>query len=328
MTSSRPRNIGPLPGRLRLLTMFVLPVVLVACAGGDVEPDQDVPSTDAAPTSSDEGERDEVGDVVARLQIGEMVWEFDSVVCITGTEPSLSILAPTDNVLDLSEPHVVINVSDPSGEGKFTGEGLFNDLSIRAVESGDLTLDWRSTSDHGAATVRVDGSRVNADGLFYDDLTPDVDEAIAGSIEVDCGDEIVASVAAATEPEPETDGFVTVGGETFPFTYGSPPQCGIVGTDGRIVSYGQLIEDPIRQVVFTYGLAENTSSGSPSMQIIIYGPDGGQLWYSQVGFGGGDTGSVDSISVDGATVAITGTLVDGSDNSVFAPFTAEATCAS
>jgi hypothetical protein len=313
---------------LRSLTMALVTVALAACGGGGAETtsNQVVSTTGATDTPSGQAEPGDGRDALVTATIGDMSWEFDSVACITGSElHTLSVAAPP-NAFDLSKPHLVINVDDPAGEGLSSAENLVSDVSIRAADSMTLTLNWRSTSDHGGVTVDVEGRLVTAEGLFDDETTAEIDESLPGSIEVDCGEEIVVPAQAAAEPEPTADGFVTVGGETFSFTYGSPPQCGLAGTDGRVVSYGRLTTDPSRQVVLTYGLAENTSNGSPSMQIIIYGADNQQLWFSQVGFGGGDIGSIESIELNGNTVAVTGNLADGSDTSVLAPFTAEATC--
>lgn len=126
----------------------------------------------------------------------------------------------------------------------------------------------------------------------------------------------------------EAHGFVTVDGTTYEFSFGDPPACNLPGQDGRVGSCASLVDDTDSQVTFTYATAEMSASGTPSMQIIINGPDGGPLWYSAVGFSGigMDRGSIESITVEGDTVRISGTLQAGSDSSIVAAFAAEATC--
>ncbi len=124
----------------------------------------------------------------------------------------------------------------------------------------------------------------------------------------------------------DQDGFVTVEGMTFAFTYDNNGRCGADGGNGSVVSFGNLLDDPTRQVTFTYGLADETDSGEPIMQVIVMAEGGGtQLYYSAVGFGGKTIGSIDSVTRDGNTVRIEGQLQRVVDQ-ILVPFEAEATC--
>lgn len=120
-------------------------------------------------------------------------------------------------------------------------------------------------------------------------------------------------------------GFVTVDGTTFNFSFDEPGRCGSVAEEGRVVAQGFLVDDPTRQVAFTYGLPEDTPDSRPHMQIVLYDENGQQLWYSAVGFGSTDVGSVDSIAKSGNTVTMSGQLSSVADQSL-SEFTAEATC--
>lgn len=122
------------------------------------------------------------------------------------------------------------------------------------------------------------------------------------------------------------DGFVMVDGTTYAFTYDNLGRCGVEGNDGMVVSFGNLLDDPDRQVTLSYGLAGETTSGDPIMQVIIIAEGGGtQQYYSAVGFGTTDVGSVESITVTGDTVRITGQLQRNADQTLV-DFEAEATC--
>lgn len=124
----------------------------------------------------------------------------------------------------------------------------------------------------------------------------------------------------------DQDGFVTVEGVTYAFTYDNFGRCGAEADEGHVVSYGNLLGDPNRQITFTYGLAEETITGEALMQVIVQGEDGQQLYYSAVGYGSiDDIGSVDSIEVSGGTVRITGQLQRVSDQTLV-DFEGEATC--
>lgn len=120
-------------------------------------------------------------------------------------------------------------------------------------------------------------------------------------------------------------GFVMVDGTTFNFSFDQPGRCGTVAEEGRVVAQGFLVDDPTRQVAFTYGLPEDTPDGRPHMQIVLYDENGQQLWYSAVGFGSTDVGSVDSIAKSGNTVTMSGQLSFVADQSL-GDFTAEVTC--
>ena len=122
------------------------------------------------------------------------------------------------------------------------------------------------------------------------------------------------------------DGFVIVDGTTYAFTYDNFGRCGAEGDNGMVVSFGNLLDDPNRQVTVTYAEADNTASGEPIMQVIVMGEGGAtQQYYSAVGFGTTNVGSVDSITVDGDTVRITGQLQRNADQALV-DFEAEATC--
>lgn len=124
----------------------------------------------------------------------------------------------------------------------------------------------------------------------------------------------------------DQDGFVTVEGTTYAFTYDNFGRCGVEADAGSIVSFGNLVDDLDRQVTFTYGLPEEMDSGEPLMQVIVMSEDGQQMYYSAVGYPGLDpVGAVESIERDGATVRITGQLRKVADQSLV-DFEGEATC--
>jgi hypothetical protein len=120
-------------------------------------------------------------------------------------------------------------------------------------------------------------------------------------------------------------GFVTVDGTTFNFSFDSPGRCGLAVEEGKIAAQGFLVDDPTRQVVFTYGLPEDTPDSRPHMQIVLYDENGEQLWYSAVGYGSDDVGSISSLAKSGNTVTMSGQLSSVADQSL-GDFTAEATC--
>ncbi len=119
-----------------------------------------------------------------------------------------------------------------------------------------------------------------------------------------------------------THGFVTVDGETYEFSYDTGT-CGQETDGGRVFSQG--FTDDGRQVVFSYGLAADTPDGTDVLQIIVYDADVQQQWYSAVGWGGSDVGSVSSLSKSGNTVTAAGQLQEAGGQAL-ADFTAEATC--
>ncbi len=141
-------------------------------------------------------------------------------------------------------------------------------------------------------------------------------------------DETAGDPPSSSEDESggSQDGFVTVEGTTYEFTYDNNGRCGAEVGDGSVVSFGNVIGEPSRQVTFTYGLADETDSGEAIMQVIVLAEGGAtQQYYSAVGFGGKMIGSIDSITRNGDTVRINGELQRVVDQ-VLVPFEAEATC--
>lgn len=264
----------------------------------------------------------------ATVQIGDETWELPNVACRsrTGGTMPVSLAASTGLIgVSLSDLSLYVDIRDDDGEGRQAGDGVVYQVVLTEGPLREPTLHRRGASDVGVMTIDFDGQRVSARGTFDDHLTPDVVEEVAGAIEADCGT-IIGDVVAPSEAPAEADGSVTVGGTTYEFSFGDPPRCNIPGQDGRVGSRPFLVGDPDSQVTFSYATAEMSASGTPSMQIIIPGPDGSQLWYSAVGILPTDVGSIDDIEVEGNTVRISGSLRDGSDRTIRAEFTAEATC--
>ena len=262
------------------------------------------------------------------VHIADETWSLPTVACIWGGGTNPLTIAAAEGLigLDLRKPHLTVRIIDDSGGGRYEGEGVVYEVQFTTGALSASALSRTATSVGGELTVSVAGSRVTAEGTFDDDQTNDVVEAIPGSVDADCGQAAPPVTPSTPRPVAATDGTITVDGTTFEFTFGSPPRCGIDGGDGHVVGYGQLVEDPNSQVSLSYALAEDTASGEPVMQIVIGDADGNQLWYSAVGFGMDDIGSVKSIAVDGDTVTISGTLADGLDHTKVSSFTAQATC--
>lgn len=141
----------------------------------------------------------------------------------------------------------------------------------------------------------------------------------------DTADQDASGDAGGSGGELTQHGFVTVDGTTYDFSFDDPGRCGIPAEEGVIVGQGRFVDDPQRQVIFTYGLAEDTEDGEPLMQIIVYDEEGQQLWYSSVGYGSDDVGSIGDLAKSGDTVTVSGQLSFSADGTL-ADFTAEATC--
>lgn len=269
--------------------------------------------------------------MAATVRIGDETWELPNVACRSRTDGSspFSLAASIGLIgLGLSELSLYVDIRDDDGEGRQTGDGVVHQVALTEGPLTAPTLSRLGASDSGEMTITIDGPRVTATGTYDDRLTADVVEAVPGTVEAECGTTIADVATPATSEAPvAADGWVTVDGTTFEFTFGDPPRCGIAGNDGRIVAHGQLVDDRDRGVTFTYATADATSSGNPAMQIIIEDAAGGQLWFSAVGFSpDSGRGSIDSIVVEGDTVSLSGNLTSGSDGSVLAEFTAQATC--
>lgn len=154
------------------------------------------------------------------------------------------------------------------------------------------------------------------------------DDGDAASGDEDGGanpDQDASGDPGSSDGELTQHGFVTVDGTTYNFSFDPPGRCGLPAEDGRIVGQGVFVDDPNRQVAFTYGLPENAPDGQPSMQIIVYDEEGQQLWYSAVGYTSNDVGSISDLAKNGNTVTMSGQLSLSADGTL-ADFTAEATC--
>jgi hypothetical protein len=309
------------------IAVTALALVLAACAGGSG------PSADPGSGNGIQDPPGGGGTAAATVRIGDETWELPNVACRlrTGGTTPLSLVASTGLIgLSLSELSLYVDILDDDGEGRQAGDGVVHQVVLTEGPLTQPTLHRRGTSGEGEMTITIDGERVTARGTFDDTLTTDVVEAVPGIVEANCST-IIADADPSETPSGApvaADGWVTVDGTTFEFTFGDPPLCNLPGNDGRVGGRGYLVDDRNREVTFNYATAEMSESGNPSMQIIIDGLDGNQLWYSAVGFSEGSTGvgSIDSIVVVGNTVRISGSLASGSDRTVLADFTAEATC--
>lgn len=323
-------RFGKRPGRIALLTLVA--VLAVSCGGTDGSNDQpsgqdpqesgDQDPQESGGVASDNG--GSAGDANASFAVGGDRWDFVNFVCFAGSE-SLDFAASQGLIGVSTEPTIVIKVIG-DWAGTHGGEIQTTEITMFDGALTDPTTAWSSSLDTGGATVSVDGSRVTAEGLFDDTLTAGTTEAVEGIFEGDCGEPIEAPpVTTTTLPDFTESGMVSVGGETYVFTYDSPGRCGGDAGDGKVSATGVLVDDPTRQVVFTYATAEMSTDGEPAMQLIIYGPEGDQLWYSAVGYFGDGVGTIESMTGDANSVMVTGTL-QRSSTAEFAPFTAEATC--
>lgn len=286
---------------------------------GDVEVDSGGTGENVAVGSGDSG-----GDAAASFTVGGDRWEFENLVCITGPT-SLDVLASQGLIGVSTDPTVAIKIL---GDWAGTGDSQIQTFDFAMFE-GALTApdtSWSATLDGGEPSFSVDGNRFTAEGLFDDGLTPGTIETVEGVFEATCPDPIEAPpVTTTTLPDFTENGFVTVGGETFVFTFDPPGRCGSDSGDGKVGATGVLVDDPTRQVVFTYATAEMSTDGEPALQLIVYDADGNQMWYSAIGYFGDGVGSIESITGDASSVTVSGELQrSGTDE--LAPFTAEATC--
>lgn len=286
---------------------------------GDVEVDSGGAGENVAVGSGDSG-----GEADASFAVGGDRWEFENLACIAGPT-SLDVLASQGLIGVSTDPTVVIKIL---GDWAGTGDGQIQTFDFTMFE-GPLTspdTSWSASLDGGEPSFEVDGNRFTAQAKFDDGLTPGTTEAVEGAFEVTCPDLIEAPPATTTTlPDFTESGFVTVGGETFVFTFDPPGRCGSDSGDGKVGATGVLVDDPTRQVVFTYATAEMSTDGEPALQLIIYDADGNQMWYSAVGYFGDGVGSIESITGDANSVMVSGEL-QRSGTEELAPFTAEATC--
>ncbi len=307
--------------------MGLLALLVASCGGGSgVGPSDDGSAGQDGDASVDDagGGEEAGGGAPASLTVGGDRWEFDNLVCIAGPA-SLDVVASQGLIGVSTEPTVAIKVV---GDWEGTEDGEIQSVDIGMFE-GPLTnpdTAWSSTLEVGGASFEVDGNRLVGEGLFDDGLTPGTTEEVEGTFEAVCEEPIEAPPQTTTTlPDFTESGSVTVGGETFLFTYDSPGRCGGDAGDGKVSATGVLVDDPTRQVVFTYATAEMSADGEPALQLIIYGPDGQQQWYSAVGYFGDGVGSVETMTGDANSVEVTGTL-QRSGTEELAPFSAEATC--
>lgn len=318
-----------------IAAVAAIALLAASCGGGNAtdgdssEEDRDT-SGDVEVGSGDTGDEVSVdsggseGDAAASFTVGGDRWEFENLVCITGPT-SLDVLASQGLIGVSTDPTVVVKIL---GDWAGTGDGQIQTFDFTMFE-GPLTApdtSWSASLDGGEPSFDVDGNRFTAEGLFDDGLTPGTTEAVEGRFEATCPDPIEAPpVTTTTLPDLAESGSVTVGGETFVFTFDPPGRCGSDAGDGKVANIGVLVDDPTRQVVFTYATAEMSTDGEPALQLIIYDADGNQMWYSAVGYFGDGVGSIESITGDANSVTVSGEL-QRSGTEQLAPFTAEATC--
>lgn len=306
-----------------LYAALTLALVLAACGGGSGTGEGD--PDDSSEASTDDGVEVAGDDVSATVSIDGETWNLPNVACVVNVQ-SFDLIAAEGIIGVGSGPTVAVNVAgDPTDTEAGEAEIVFFE---GALTSPDFL--WRTTSDVGNAVVRIEGSRVIVSGLFDDGLTESTEE-VEGTVEADCGEMPEVPVVTTTlPPNYEAHGFLTIGGENFDFTYDPEAggRCGGSGNDGRVTADGFLVADPTAQVVFTYGLPAATPDSEADLQLIVYGSDGNQLWYSAVGLiSGSDVGAIETLEQQGDTVVATGTLQkSGSDPEELADFSLQATC--
>lgn len=121
--------------------------------------------------------------------LGEDTYETDSFVCNVGEENNGRLIATHLEAigqfdLDGMEVAVIMYISDPAAVWPPGGEGTVYELTFRDITE-DPQLHW---ADNGSETpVVLDGRHISAAGVFDNQLTPDVEEAVPGTIEGDCG---------------------------------------------------------------------------------------------------------------------------------------------
>ena len=319
-------------GRSRNVVVVALIALVTASCGGDDsgrgtdEPADGLSGEDsggAQDVSDDAG--DSSGDATASFSVGGDSWNFDNLVCIAGPS-SLDVIASQGMIGVSTDPTVVIKIV---GDWEGTGDGQIHTFDFSMFEGPIASPDtsWLTAPHTDASSFDVDGNRFTARGVFDDGLTAGEIEEVEGEFRVRCPEPIVAPPTTTTTlPDLTESGSVTVGDQTYVFTYDAPyGSCGNEANEGRIANRGALVDDTSSQVTLTYATAEMSASGDPALQLIIYGPDGQQQWYSAVGFFGDGVGSIESISGDATSVTISGEL-QRSGTQELVPFTAESTC--
>lgn len=109
------------------------------------------------------------------LTIGEEVWEFDNLLCVTGLEANESDLFSfvgysIGQAADGARIEFFAELADPSGEGRLEGDGvealieliLYGGAELATVYSAQTDLGW----DDNTAVVTVDGGTVTGSGDF------------------------------------------------------------------------------------------------------------------------------------------------------------------
>lgn len=323
-------SVGHRSKTIVAVTLFAL--LAASCGGGDDsgagadEPGEGLSGGDAGgaqDVSEDAGESG--GDGAATFTVGGDSWDFDNLVCIPGPA-SLDVIASQGMIGVSTDPTVVIKIV---GDWGGSGDGQIQTFDFAMFEGAMTNPDtsWLTAPHADASSFDVDGNRFTARGIFDDGLTAGTTEEVQGEFRATCPEPIVAPPTTTTTlPDLTEAGSVTVGGETYVFTYDVPyGRCGNEGNEGRISNSGVMVDDPASQIVFTYATAEMSESGEPALQLIIYGPDGQQLWYSAIGFFGDGTGSIESMTGDATSVTVSGEL-QRSGTEELVPFTAESTC--
>lgn len=125
----------------------------------------------------------------ATLTIGDEVWEFDNFVCAFGHDNTESdVYSFTSNSFgehsDGTRVQMQANVRNQSGDGRVEGDGLTHETFVNDIEDFDNpAVDWEMNAPTG---LTIDGNFVMVEGLFDDGRT-DGDDAVAGTLEAECG---------------------------------------------------------------------------------------------------------------------------------------------
>jgi hypothetical protein len=208
------RHIVRLFSVLSSLLILIVAAFVAACSDDD-EGGDDAPSStpdasepaggdDGADDGDDEGSGDDDGDGngggggsgSATLTIGDESWEFDGVLCAFSLEESQSEIFPF-NLSAFGESstgnrtQITADISDPSGEGRYEGEGVTYGVTLDDVEDFENpSVGWTTNTEEffggSEPDFRVDGKDVTVEAVFNNSLTEDESEAIPGTLTATC----------------------------------------------------------------------------------------------------------------------------------------------
>jgi hypothetical protein len=126
----------------------------------------------------------------ATLTIGDQTWEFDNFVCAFGYEntesDTFSFTTNSFGEFDGVNTQMQVTIADESGQGRLEGANVAQRIDFDDVSDFENpSIGWRMRATD---TVRIDGDRVTAEGVFDDGLTELEAEQIPGTLEATCGD--------------------------------------------------------------------------------------------------------------------------------------------